>query len=105
MFGANGHAVNVESHEVLCKVYCVKKYFECYEKHQCERPERKYRIQFCKEQYDECYTQCRDELRVLEFDDRTKKQRMTEKEREMFKRLRKQLGGSNHIFKSSKPKD
>ena len=105
MFGANEHAVNVESHEELCKAYCVKKYFECYQNHQCERPERKYRIQFCKEQYYECYKQCIDELRVLDFDDQKKKPSMSEKDREMFKRLRKQLGGSHHIFKSSKPTD
>ncbi|KAI0220161.1 hypothetical protein LSAT2_028322 [Lamellibrachia satsuma] len=103
LFGANEHAVNAESHVVLCKSYCVKKYFECYQKHQCERTEKNYRIQFCKEQYDNCYTQCIEELRVLDYDPKPSK--MKEKDREIFKRLRSQLGGSNHDFKPSNPTD
>ena len=103
MFGGNEHAVNAESNEVLCKTYCVKKYFECYHKHQCERPERKYRIQICKEQYDKCYTQCRDELRVLDFEQ--KPHDINEKDREIFRRLRKQLGGSKGGFTYKERRD
>ena len=53
---------------VVCRSYCLHKYFECYRKLKCHRPDRKYRIQICREQYEQCFTKCKKELYEMDYD-------------------------------------
>ena len=60
--------VNRIPNTAVCKSYCLYKYFECFRKNKCHRPERKYRIQFCREQYEQCFPKCKKELYELDYD-------------------------------------
>ena len=60
--------VNRIPNAVMCRTYCARKYMDCYQKHKCHKPEKKYRIQTCRQQYDECYTTCKKELDELDYD-------------------------------------
>ena len=52
-----------------CRVYCVKKYFNCYEKNQCHMKKNEHRIEACKQVYKECMLYCKDMLHRIETGD------------------------------------
>ena len=53
---------------MVCRSYCLRKYMECLQKFKCHRPEMKYRIPFCRDQYDKCFPTCKKELDAIDYD-------------------------------------
>ena len=52
-----------------CRVYCLRKYYECFEKNDCYQKENKHRIEYCKKDYKECMRYSMEMMRKIELDD------------------------------------
>ena len=83
----NKHTIQ---NKTLCRAYCVKMYFECFKKYDCAKPEMRYHDDFCKAEYKNCYPECLDELYVLDLYPTI--EQMSEKNKQIFLRLKKELG-------------
>ena len=51
----------------VCKSFCVKEYFQCYEKNKCHKSEHKQQVQRCNEQYRKCMKKCLEEFESMDF--------------------------------------
>ncbi|KAI0207804.1 hypothetical protein LSAT2_007547 [Lamellibrachia satsuma] len=58
---------NFDGAFAMCKSFCMKEYFACYQNVRCNKTETKQRIQLCKEQYHECRKKCMEEFDSIDF--------------------------------------
>jgi len=76
--------------KVLCKAFCVKRYYEFYKEYNCSKQEGKHHIDFCKAEYKKCYLKCLDELYVLDL--YPSPDHMSEENKKIFFKLKEELG-------------
>ena len=77
--------------ELVCKSYCMTKYFDCYREHSCAKPITKYKTQFCQNEYNACSKKCLYELELLE--EKLPLWKMSAEDRALFEKLKKELSG------------
>ena len=76
---------------MVCKSYCVEKYFNCYKDHHCAKPDTESKIQICHNEYIACMKKCLYELYVLE--ERTHVHLKSDEEKALLKKFKKELAG------------
>ncbi|KAI0227625.1 hypothetical protein LSAT2_021900 [Lamellibrachia satsuma] len=81
--------INSMEDKVVCKSYCMTKYFDCYREHNCAKPTMKYKIQLCQKEYIACSKKCLYELELL--DEKVALWKLSAEDRALFKKLRKEL--------------
>jgi len=52
-----------------CRVFCIKKYYNCYEKNQCALKKNEHRVKYCRKLYTDCMAYCKYMIRRMEIDD------------------------------------